>query len=202
MVTLMGVMQTLVAFTTLTDSGDLYYLKAGPSRVAFLRREQLVFVIVCHSNEAYSSLVQQLHYVYYQVISTLTLTRIQQRFKNQPNFDLRRWFSQAEKGLIHHLLHLYESDLGLFMKSVRCLMLPQPVREKIGQCVLQVVRKQAEMPFILIFIENQLVFITKLKRYHLQPSDMYLLINLVHCSEIHTNAEAWIPLCLPRFDPG
>ena len=202
MVTLMGVMQTLVSFTTLMDSGDLYYLKAGPSRIAFLRRELLIFVIVCHTNESFLSLVQQLHYVYDQIISTLTSTRIQQRFKSQPNFDLRRWLSQGEKKLIHHLLHMYEHDLGLYMKSPRCLTLPQVIRDKIGQCVLQVVQRQLDMPFVLIFIENQLVSITRLKHCHLKPSDMYLLMNLVDCSEIYVSAEAWIPLCLPRFDPA
>lgn len=202
MVTLMGVMQTLVSFTKITDSGDLYYLKAGPARVAFLRREPFVFVIVCHTNESYLSLVQELHCVYDQIISTLTLTRIQQRYKSQPNFDLRRWFSQAEKKLIHNLLDLYEHDLGLFMKSVRCLPLSQKVRDQIGHCIFEILRTQQDLPFIILLIQNQLVSIVRMKGCHLQPSDLYLLINLVECSDKFAQTEAWIPLCLPRFDPG
>lgn len=96
-VTLMGVMQTLVSFSELTESNQLNYIKAGRARIAFLHKEPLIFVLISHTNEHPICLNQQLSYVYHQIISTLTLSRIKQKFTIQPNFDLRRWISNAEK---------------------------------------------------------------------------------------------------------
>jgi len=142
LVTLMGVMQTLVSFSELTDSNQLKYLKAGRCRIAFLHKEPLLFVLVTYTNEHSMCLLQQLTYAYHQVISTLTLTRIKQKFIVQPNFDLRRWLSNAEKKLLHNIIDMYERDLGMLMTSAKCLILPANTRSQIGQTVAQTIRGQ------------------------------------------------------------
>ncbi len=53
----MGVMQTLVSFSEITDSSQLKYLKAGRCRIAFLHKEPLVFVIV--------HILMKMQYVFY-----------------------------------------------------------------------------------------------------------------------------------------
>ena len=138
----MGVMQTLVSFAELADYSQLNYLKAGRCRVAFMRRAPLLFVLITHTNEHFLCLAQQLTYVYHQIISTLTLSRIKQKFLVQPNFDLRRWLSNAEKKLLHNLIDMYEHDLGLLMTSARCLNLALHIRSQIGQHVAQIIRGQ------------------------------------------------------------
>jgi hypothetical protein len=152
----MGVMQTLVSFSELTDSSQLKYLKAGHCRIAFLHKEPLVFVLVTHTNENSICLLQQLTYAYNQIISTLTLSRIKQRFAVQPNFDLRRWFSNAEKKLLHNIIDMYEHDLGMLMTSAKCLILPTHTRSQIGQTVVQTIRGQKVRKFrkINFFLEQ------------------------------------------------
>ena len=93
-------MQTLVSFAELTDSSQLNYIKAGHCRIAFLHKEPLIFVLITHVNEHPICLNQQLTYVYHQIISTLTLSRIKKIYNIQPSFDLRRWLSNAEKKLL------------------------------------------------------------------------------------------------------
>jgi hypothetical protein len=138
----MGVMQTLVSFSEITDSNQLKYLKAGHNRIAFLHKEPLVLILVTHTNENAVCLTQQLTYAYQQVISTLTLSRIKQKFSAQPNFDLRRWLSNAEKKLLHNIIDMYEDDLGMLMTSAKCLILPANLRSQIGQTVMQTIRGQ------------------------------------------------------------
>lgn len=143
LVTLVGVMQTLVALAELTASDKLNYIKAGRARIAFFHREPFIFVIVTHNNEHSSCLVQQLTYVYHQIISTLTLSRIKHKFEAQPNFDLRRWLSNAEKKLLHNIIDMYEQDVGMLMTSAACVILPVNVRNQIGQVVAQTIRGQS-----------------------------------------------------------
>ena len=138
----MGVMQTLVSFPELNESSQLNYLKAGRCRIVFLHKEPFIFVVVAHTYEHSTCLLQLLTYVYYQIISTLTLTRIKQKFKVQPNFDLRRWLSSGEKKLLLNIIDMYERDLGMLMTSAKCLILPINVRSQIGQIVAQTVRGQ------------------------------------------------------------
>lgn len=138
----MGVMQTLVSFGLLPESSQLNYLTAGRGRVAFLRRDPLVFVVVTHTNEHSMCLLQQLTYVYHQIISTLTLSRIKQKFHVQPNFDLRRWLSSAEKKLLTNIIDMYERDMGMLMTSAKCLIISSNVRGQIGQVVAQTIRGQ------------------------------------------------------------
>ncbi len=142
LVTLMGVMQTLVSFTEITNSSQLKYIKAGRSRIAFLHKEPLVLVIVTHTNEHSICLHQQLTYTYHQIISTLTLSRIKRIFSDKPNFDLRRWLSSAERKLLHNIIDMYEQELGMLMTSVKCLILPANTRSHIGQIVANTIRGQ------------------------------------------------------------
>ena len=138
----MGVMQTLVSFSELTESSQLNYIKAGRCRIAFLHKEPLIFVLISHINEHPICLNQQLTYAYHQIISTLTLSRIKQKFIIQPNFDLRRWLSNAEKKLLYNIIDMYERDLGMVMTCARCLILPPNIRFQIGQVVAQTIRGQ------------------------------------------------------------
>jgi hypothetical protein len=142
LVTLMGVMQTLVSFAQLPESSQLNYMKAGRGRIAFLHREPLIFVLVTHTNEHSICLLQQLTYTYHQIISTLTLSRIKQKFLVQPNFDLRRWLSSAEKKLLTNIIDMYERDLGMLMTAAKCLVISANIRSQIGQIVAQTIRGQ------------------------------------------------------------
>ncbi|CAF0850717.1 unnamed protein product [Didymodactylos carnosus] len=202
LLTLMGVMQTLISFSEIHDRNQLNYIKAGRSRIVFLHKEPLVFVLVTHLNEHHSCLLQQLNYCYYQIISTLTLSRIKHKFQVQPNFDLRRWLSNAEKKLLHNIIEMHEIDPGMMMTCAKCLTIPSNIRSQIGLAVAQTIRGQKDMIFAIILAQGHLVSIARLKQYHLHPSDLHLLINLVNSSDAFKGVEAWVPVCLPRFDPG
>ena len=146
----MGVMQTLVSFSEVTESNQLNYIKAGHCRIAFLHKEPLIFVLISHINEHPICLTQQLTYAYHQIISTLTLSRIKQKFIIQPNFDLRRWLSNAEKKLLYNIIDMYEHDLGMVMTCAKCLILPSNIRSQIGQTVAQIIRGQKVEDFSFI----------------------------------------------------
>lgn len=59
-----------------------------------------------------------------------------------------------------------------------------------------------DMIFAIILARDNLVSIARLKNYHLHPSDLHILINLVNSSDAFKSVESWVPICLPRFDSG
>jgi len=97
---------------------------------------------------------------------------------------------------------MYERDLGMLMTCAKCLILPANIRSQIGQTVAQIIRGQKDMIFAIIVAHGHLVSIARLKNYHLHPTDLHLLINLVNSSDAFKGVESWVPVCLPRFDPG
>ena len=58
------------------------------------------------------------------------------------------------------------------------------------------------MIFAIILAHGHLVSISRLRNYHLHPSDLFLLINLVNSSDAFKGVQSWVPVCLPRFDTG
>lgn len=54
--------------------------------------------------------------------------------------------------------------------------------------------------FALIISDNQLVSLVRMKKFSLHPQDMHILLNMVQSSDYFKAAEAWLPICLPKFD--
>ncbi|CAG5118875.1 unnamed protein product [Candidula unifasciata] len=200
LVTIMGVMQALVSFVQDSEKDNLRSIVAGDHKFVFMTRDHLTFVGISRGGESTQQLLLQLTYMYNQVISVLTHTTLTRIFKQHRNYDLRRPLSGAEK-FFDNLLNLMDVEPGLLLTSVRCLPLDSSVREVISQTILQHA-KVKDLVFALIIAQNQLVALVRMKRYHLHPMDLHLIINLINASESFKTAESWTPICLPKFDAG
>lgn len=141
LITMMGVIQAIVSLAETTESNELNFIKAGRSRISFLHRDPLTFVLVTYNDEPSCLLTQQLFYVYHQLISILTKTRIHHMYKNRPSFDLRRWLSSTEKQMFNNILDVYENDLGLLFESVQVLPLQMTTRSLLDLIIVEKVRQ-------------------------------------------------------------
>ena len=56
------------------------------------------------------------------------------------------------------------------------------------------------MVFAILIAENQLVTLTRMKKYLIHPADLHLIFSLINSTESFKMSEAWIPICLPKFD--
>ncbi|BFZ08837.1 hypothetical protein BsWGS_11876 [Bradybaena similaris] len=200
LVTIMGVMQALVSFVQDSEKDNLRSIVAGDHKFVFMTRDHLTFVGITQGRESTQQILLQLTYMYNQVISVLTHTTLTRIFKQHRNYDLRRPLSGAEK-FFDNLLNLMDMEPGLLLTSVRCLPLDSSVREIISQTIV-LHAKVKDLVFALIIAQNQLVALVRMKRYHLHPMDLHLIINLINASESFKTAESWTPICLPKFDAG
>ena len=131
----MGVMQALVSFVQ-ADKDALRCVIAHDHKFVFLIREHLILVCVSNTGESTPQLVHRLTYVYNQVVSVLTYSQMARIFKQRRNFDLRRLLSGTEK-FIDNLLSVIDHDPSFLLGAVRCLPLPNTIRDTIAQTVLQ-----------------------------------------------------------------
>lgn len=197
---LAGVMQALVSCIGL--SGDqVRYVRAGRLRLAFLLRLPLILVAATSLPLSLQQLQAQLVYVHAQILSVVTASQLERVFSQRCNFDLRRLLAGSER-FLDSLCDLMDRDPSFLLGAVRCLPLAPALRDNITQAMLKYCSKHKKLVFGLLVAEQQLVALVGMRKYQLHHVDLHLLLNLVHASESFKTAEAWTPVCLPKFDPS
>ncbi|KAG5860350.1 hypothetical protein JTB14_006713 [Gonioctena quinquepunctata] len=195
---LFGVMQTLVCFVQSSDD-CIKSIHAGDTHFVFLVKKPLILVAVSKTDESDNQLSTQLNYVFNQITSILTLTRLNKIYEQRQNYDLRRLLAGVER-LIDHLLNFYENEPSLSLGAVQCLSLSSSVRDTISSAIVGSCSKIKNLVFAILLANNKLITLVRMKKYCLHPADLHLIFNLVQASESLKNSESWTPLCLPKFD--
>ncbi|KAK9732386.1 Third Longin domain of FUZ, MON1 and HPS1 [Popillia japonica] len=153
--TLYGVMQALVSFVQ--DQNDsIQSIHAGDTLFVFLFKNHLILVAVSKSGESISQLISQLNYVFNQITSVLTLTRLNKIYEQRRNYDLRRLLSGVER-LIDHLLDFSEREPAFILGGVQCLTLPLSVRDTISSAIVQACNKIKNLVFAILLANNKLI---------------------------------------------
>lgn len=193
---LTGVMVALVAFIEATKD-MIKSIHAEGYKVVFIRRSPLIMVAVSHTRQSEQEVAKELLYVYYQIVSLLTLTQLNRIFEQKKNYDLRRLLSGSER-ITDNLLNLMDKDPSFLMCAVRCLPLTSSVRDMISSSLQQA--KDKSLVFSILVAQNQLVSLVRKKDQFLHPIDLHLLFNLISASTSFRDGEVWTPICLPKFN--
>uniref|UniRef100_A0A4W5LRU6 Vacuolar fusion protein MON1 homolog n=1 Tax=Hucho hucho TaxID=62062 RepID=A0A4W5LRU6_9TELE len=85
----MGVMMALVSVVE-ADNNIIFSIHADGYKVVFLRKAPLVLVGVSRTCQSDRELTRELQYIYYQIVSLLTLTQLNHIFQHKQNYDLGR----------------------------------------------------------------------------------------------------------------
>lgn len=166
-------------------------------KVVFLRKSPLVLVGVAQTGQSERELSRELHYIYYQIVSLLTLTQLNHVFRHKQNYDLRRLLSGSEH-LTDSLLRHLDRDPGFLLSAVTCLPLTSSTRDVISSS-LQASRAKS-LVFSILLAGSRLVTLVRKKDQFLHHMDLHLLFNLVGSSSSFREGEGWTPICLPKFN--
>ncbi|XP_062923765.1 vacuolar fusion protein MON1 homolog A [Mobula hypostoma] len=191
-----AVMVALVAFIE-ASKNVIKSIHAENYMVVFIRRSPLVLVAVTHTRQSEQEVAKELLYVYYQIVSLLTLTQLNRIFEQKKNYDLRRLLSGSER-ITDNLLNLMDKDPSFLMGAVRCLPLTSSLRDVISSSLQQA--KDKSLVFSILVAQNQLVSLVRKKDQFLHPIDLHLLFNLISASTSFRDGEVWTPICLPKFN--
>lgn len=131
----MGVMQALVSFVE-NESDELKSIVTGDRLIVFLKQEHMILVCVSRTAESAHHLQLCLKYVFSQIVSVLTSTRIDAVMSKRRNYDLRRLLAGAER-LIDSVIDYMECDFGPLLSAVGCLPMASALRETIANCISQ-----------------------------------------------------------------
>lgn len=165
--------------------------------MVFLRKSPLVLVGVSRTRQSERELTRELQYIYYQIISLLTLTQLNHVFQLKQNYDLRRLLAGSEH-LTDNLLRLLDCDPGLLLSAVTCLPLASSARDAISSSLQAA--KAKSLVFSILLAGSRLVTLVRKKDQVLHHMDLHLLFNLVGSSSSFREGEGWTPICLPKFN--
>ena len=191
----MGLLQALISFVQ--DRGDaIRYIRAGPVNIVFVLRGALYLVAVSATGETVEHLWRQLGLLHAQIISILT-SKVDQIFQRNASFDVRGLLGGTDR-VMRSLLHAAGSDAAMLLQAIPCLRMPPPVRAELSR--LLAAARPADLLFGVLLAHNHLVTLTRPRRSALHPNDLLLVMNTVASSASFREDEAWLPICLPRFN--
>ncbi|XP_070594960.1 vacuolar fusion protein MON1 homolog A [Erythrolamprus reginae] len=196
--TTMGVMMALVSFVE-AGKNAIRSIHADGYKVVFVRKSPLVLVAVAQTRQSEQEIAQELLYIYYQIVSLLTLTQLKRIFQQKQNYDLRRLLAGSER-ITDNLVDLMTRDPSFLMGAARCLPMAAGVRDMVSACLQQA--KAKSLVFAILLSKNQLVSLVRKRDQFLHPIDLHLLFNLISSSSSFREGEGWTPICLPKFNPN
>uniref|UniRef100_A0A1A8S9T2 Vacuolar fusion protein MON1 homolog n=1 Tax=Nothobranchius rachovii TaxID=451742 RepID=A0A1A8S9T2_9TELE len=192
----MGVMLALVSFVE-AEKNVIRSIHADGCKVVFLTKSPLVLVGVSRTSQSDKELLRELQYIYYQIVSLLTLTQLNHIFQNKQNYDLRRLLAGSEY-LTDNLLRRLERDPGLLLSAVTCLPLASSSRDVVSSSLQAA--KAKNLVFSILLAGDRLVTLIRKKDQFLHHIDLHLVFNLVGSSSSFREGEGWTPICLPKFN--
>ncbi|XP_068450445.1 vacuolar fusion protein MON1 homolog A [Clinocottus analis] len=192
----MGVMMALVSVVE-AEKNIIRSIHADGCKVVFLSKSPLVLVGVSRTSQTDKELLRELQYIYYQIVSLLTLTQLNHIFQHKQNFDLRRLLAGSEY-LTDNLLHRLDRDPGLLLSAVTCLPLASSARDVVSSG-LQAAKSES-LVFSILLAGDRLVTLVRKKDQFLHHIDLHLVFNLVGSSSCFREGEGWSPICLPKFN--
>ncbi|XP_058027370.1 vacuolar fusion protein MON1 homolog A isoform X2 [Ahaetulla prasina] len=166
-------------------------------KVVFVRKSPLVLVAVAQTRQSEQEIAQELLYIYYQIVSLVTLTQLNRIFQQKQNYDLRRLLAGSER-ITDNLVDLMARDPSFLMGAARCLPMAAGVRDVVSACLQQA--KAKSLVFAILLSKNQLVSLVRKRDQFLHPIDLHLLFNLISSSSSFREGEGWTPICLPKFN--
>ncbi len=161
----MASLTAMVAY--IQDMGDkLNYLVAGKHKFVFLSKGPIILVTVARTQEPVSHYVNQLNYLYLQIVSILT-SNFTQIFTKKPSYDLRTMMGGADR-FLDSLSSLMDHDASFLLNAIRCLRLDSSIRSTLAGIIQTVY--DPNLLYAVLIGKYQLVHLMRPKKYILQPS--------------------------------
>ncbi|RXK37418.1 vacuolar fusion protein MON1 [Tremella mesenterica] len=196
---LMAVAQALISIFA-EDDDRLRSIRRGDKRIVFLLKAPLYMVCVSDWGEPENVLRVQLDYIYLQVLSVATSTQLARAFQRRSNFDPTRLLEGTDQ-FLHNLIARSQHDFSYLTSTLQPLRMAPALREAAAAALMPPSRIQ-DLLYVLLVAGGRIVTLLRPRKHAVHPSDLHLLLNMLDTSKTLRSSEAWVPICLPKFNPA
>ncbi|GAA5970190.1 hypothetical protein JCM21900_005873 [Sporobolomyces salmonicolor] len=177
---LVGVMQAIVSI--FADEGDkIRYVDVGSMRISLLLKAPLYLVVASNWGEPESVLRTHLDYLYFQVLSVVTLVQLQSIFSRRSNFDLRRMMEGTEP-FFHSLVDSLQTSIPILTSAIEVYRLDPHLRSEIAKALDpgKETTRRLDLLYVLLLARGRLVTLLRPKKHSIHPTDLHLLLSTIY----------------------
>ena len=173
-----------------TDKENLNVITNNKNKIVFLKKGQLIFIALSKKNDCTSLLFSQLEYLYFQLMSILTIS-FYSKLEDNPS-KCSSTMGGTE--------NLFEQMIQYTSKSFPALFNSYQVfnyfefREKLNKLSEEF---RGDALYCIIMTPYEIISLSRSNQIDVVPSDLVLIQNLIYSQEMLRTQESYVPICLP-----
>ena len=169
---------------------NLNIITNNKNKIVFLKKGQLIFIVITKKDDCISLLYSQLEYLYIQLMSILTIS-FYSKLEDNPSKCLRAM--SGTENLFEQIIQ-YSSKSFISLFNAYQVMNYFEERNKINKIVDEY---RGDALYCIIMTPYEIISLSKSNQINIVASDIVLIQTLIFCQEMLRSQESFVPICLP-----
>ena len=188
--TLSAMITKFTIFNNKTNKENLNIISNKKNKIVFLKKGQLIFIVLSKKDDCISLLYSQLEYLYNQLMSILT-TSFYSKLEDNPSKCLS---TMSGTEILFEQIIQYSSKSFTSLFNSYQVMNYIDNRDKLNKIVEEY---RGEALYCIIMTPYEIVALARSNMINVVPSDLVLIQTLIFCQEMLRSQESYVPICLP-----
>ena len=172
------------------DKENLNVITNNKNKIVFLKKGQLIFIALSKKNDCASLLFSQLEYLYYQLMSILTIS-FYSKLEDNPSKCLSTM--GGTENLFEQMIQYTSKSFPALFNSYQVFNFFE-LREKLNKLSEEF---RGDALYCIIMTPYEIISLSRSNQIDVVPSDIVLILNLIYSQEMLRRQESYVPICLP-----
>jgi len=173
-----------------SDKENLNVITNNKNKIVFLKKGQLIFIALSKKNDCASLLFSQLEYLYYQLMSILTIS-FYSKLEDNPSKCLSTM--EGTENLFEQMIQYTSKSFPSLFNSYQVFNFFE-LREKLNKLTEEF---RGDALYCIIMTPYEIISLSRSNQIDVVPSDIVLIQNLIYSQEMLRRQESYVPICLP-----
>ena len=188
-------LSAMITKYTIFNSNDsekevLNVMTNNKNKIVFLKKGQLIFIALSKKNDCASLLFSQLEYLYYQLMSILTIS-FYSKLEDNPSKCLSTM--GGTENLFEQMIQYTSKSFPALFNSYQVFNFFE-LREKLNKLTEEF---RGDALYCIIMTPYEIISLSRSNQIDVVPSDIVLIQNLIYSQEMLRRQESYVPICLP-----
>ena len=172
------------------DKEMLNVIMNNKNKIVFLKKGQLIFIALSKKNDCTSLLFAQLEYLYYQLMSILTIS-FYSKLEDNPSKCLSTM--SGTENLFEQMIRYTSKSFPALFNSYQVFNIFE-FREKLNKLADEF---RGDALYCIIMTPYEIISLSRSNQIDVVASDLVLIQNLIYSQEMLRTQESYVPICLP-----
>ena len=172
------------------EKENLNVITNNKNKIVFLKKGQLIFIALSKKNDCTSLLFSQLEYLYFQLMSILTIS-FYSKLEDNPSKCLSTM--GGTENLFEQMIQYTSKSFPALFNSYQVFNYFE-LREKLNKLAEEF---RGDALYCIIMTPYEIISLSRSNQIDVVPSDLVLIQNLIYSQEMLRTQESYVPICLP-----